>query len=289
MGSVNPNDTKPTGPSFWWDQWKSWEDDPLNQGSQTTPFGGYWVYGAGAMNNAPKWTDGPLPKPPEEEKFDPLLWKDTYSTAGAQPGWRGMTPNKLNKTTQFYAMLNAMIPFLSPEDQRSIGTALSRYNYKYEDKEGTHFSAPFKHLDPNKMNYPTPPSELTTQQRTYYTSAERARQAQLNLERMANSMGVKVNDRDRKLGPGYVYLKQVTKVLQDFGAPGSSGQTRRQQLQLLGQLDTLLKEGQGGALAQYGSIAARMAQPFFSARQLVPVQQADGTYKFGTYNQNIGG
>lgn len=256
--------------------------------------GGFHVPGEGytGVLNSPSGGGGtslPPSTPPPPPEYDPLLWRRTYDVAGADSFWKGLTPNKVTKQTRFYAMLNALIPFLSPEDRRSIGTTLSRYGYNYEDEDGKHFAEPFSKLDPTKTTYGAPPSDLTTEDRKYYTGAERARQARLTLERMAASMGIKTDSQSQKLGPGYIYLKQVAKTLEDFGAHGTDGQTRRQHLQLLGQLDTLLKEGQGEELAEYGSIASRLASPFFSARQLVPVQQADGTYRFGTYNKNIGG
>ena len=101
------------------------------------------------------------------------------------------------------------------------------------------------------------------------------------LSNMISAAGKKEKD----LGPGYGYLRQIADAMKDYGGTATEAQTRAQQTQLLGALDPLMAESKGDALSAYGGVARMVEAPFFSAGQLLPVQRLqDGSYLFGKPN-----
>ena len=85
----------------------SWWQDYVD--SLRKPSGGGWSgYGGGGGSSRP------TPKP--------ITWRSAYSAPGAPSWWRGLIPNRFTPETEFIATYNALIPFLSPEDQRTVAT-----------------------------------------------------------------------------------------------------------------------------------------------------------------------
>jgi hypothetical protein len=218
----------------------------------------------------------------------PVTWEAFDSqVAGAPAWWKALKPSEMNEATEYLASLNMMIPFLSLEDQRSVAANLYQQNPEA-----------FGHLNPEtidsldtqlKKTAPippfVPPSQMTTDLRKQFTSAQRYTNALTALTQLASAVGKS----DAELGPGYRYLRSILNTGQTFGAqPGAQGQTRRNYLNQMGALDPLLSQTQQQSLSPYSSIARMLSQPYFTAGQLVPVQRAqDGRYLFGEANKEL--
>jgi hypothetical protein len=218
----------------------------------------------------------------------PVTWEAFDSkVAGAPDWWKALKPSEMNEATEYLASLNMMIPFLSPEDQRSVAANLYQQNPEA-----------FAHLNPETIDpldtqlkkTPTippfvPPSQMTTDLRKQFTSAQRYTNALTALTQLASAVGKS----DAELGPGYRYLRSILNTGQTFGAqPGAQGQTRRNYLNQMGALDPLLSQTQQQSLSPYSSIARMLSQPYFTAGQLVPVQRTqDGRYLFGEANKEL--
>lgn len=140
----------------------------------------------------------------------------------------------------------------------------------------------FGGMNPTSTLYPTPPTQLSTETKRYYQSADRAKTILTNLDTAAKQSG------QAKFGAGYAWLQQVASVMRDYGAKGGDGQTRTQQLQMLSALDPLMAEGKSETLSAYAPIAQALAQPFFSAGAVIPVQKSStGQWIFGSYNAGL--
>ena len=216
------------------------------------------------------YTGGGYTPPP------PITWKRGYSVRDAPTWWKGLVPSRFDAASAYAATANALIPYLSSEDQRTVATNLSRAG------------GPFKKLyNPEKVTFEEPKSKLTGRDRAYYTSSERAQNVLGTLRAMqkaAKKQGAGY------AGAGYKYLRQVADVAKDFGGNTSFGnvQTRQQYIQMLSALDPMLAEAKGGGLGAYGSIAKMLAQPFFSAGSVVPVRKdRNGNYVFGKPNEGL--
>lgn len=203
---------------------------------------------------------------------EPVTWSVGYKVPGAPSWWRGLVPSRATEESSYIALVNAVLPFMSPEDQRSIVGNLATQEGIGEFYGGNVFAPP--------------PGELTTQMRQQFTSAERARQALASIERMRAASKIE----RKEFGPGYQYLRNVISTMRDFGGAAGDMQSRQKRMQFLAALDPLLNQARAGALGAYGAAASALGQPFFSARNLVPVQRTeDGSYVFGRRNVQFGG
>lgn len=199
---------------------------------------------------------GPAPSP------SGLQWEETYSVEGAPDWWKGLTPSQMTPQTEIATLINNMIPFMSPEDQRTAAQNLAR---QYPDA--------FGHYSPLVEDFPVP-SEVPTALRQRFQSSDRAQQALEALTNMAQSINRTPDD----FGPGYGFLEQILDVLQDFGgggeffgdAPTLEGQTRLERQQMRAALDPLLAETKGQALSSFGPLAQMLSSPFFSSEPLAP-------------------
>jgi hypothetical protein len=203
-------------------------------------------------------------------KPKPLKYGDEFQWAGAPKWWRGLTPNRLTAESRYTALANAMIPFLSPEDRRATAQTLGR-------------------MEPVRKYYDNPaygrvPSEVTSQMRQQYTSAERAKQVLEMLNKLRHASGKST----KEWGAGYQYLQQAARVLRDFGGRNGDGQTRRKQMNAAGALDPLLNSAKSGALAPYGALVQSLARPYFSAGMIAPSNKTkSGTTVYGSYNPSF--
>jgi hypothetical protein len=161
---------------------------------------------------------------------------------------------------------------MSGEDQRQLGSSLSRL---YPDAFGSY--------SPETTQYGTTP-ELTPGITHYFQSKKRAGDILTALDKMKEVSG----QDESKLGPGYQYLRQLAKTMQDFGADEDDlRMSRRQIKQLYGALDPLLSETQGEQLGAYNQVARGLAQPFFTAATLMGVQKdSSGNWVFGSPNKS---
>jgi len=230
-------------------------------GTPTSPSsgGGYSQSGGGGGKSVP------APKP---------TWSTTYTSPYAPSWWLGKTPSIMDDKSKYAALLNALIPYLSPEDQRTYASNLYR-----------NYAEAFPEYDPELMQYPIPPGEVTTEIKQRFTEKERAEQALATLSQVAGITG----QTDEKMGTGYKFLRNLLSVLKDFGGESAENQqTRQQYLQQMGALDPLLAEGKSSELSPYSSIAQSLASPYFTAGQAVPIQKtSDGRYIFGQANRQL--
>lgn len=207
----------------------------------------------------------------------PITWASFGSNVANAPSWwKAMKPSEMNPETEFMASLNMLIPFLSPEDQKTAASTIYQINAK-----------DFSHLNPETIKV-TPENELSSSTTRYFTSADRANRALSALTELAGAVGKS----DADLGPGYRYLRSILDAGKQFGGGGepNSGQTRRQYQQMMGALDPLLAQsgGTGSVLSPYGSLVKMLAQPYFSGGQLMPMTKtSDGRYVFGTPNAQL--
>jgi len=237
-----------------------------------------------------------------------MAYVNQYSASGAPSWWLGKTTADRTPQAQYNMIANALIPFMSPEDRAAVANNLYRSN-QADFAEYGNIATP-------KASY-----QVTTPERDYYTSADRARQATETLNRLRTSTGATVTD----LGPGFAYLQRVVDLLNKYGgdpnegtappipgrrtelvrdpvtgalttvnidpnpypagnyvAPGPRRQTRQEYVQMMGELDPLLAEGKSEALAPYEPLVQKMIQPFFSGGKITPVSKdATGNWVFG--------
>lgn len=226
-----------------------------------------------------------------------IEWKQTYEATDAPSWWKGMTPvGGMNSVAGYASIMNALIPYMSPEDQRTYAQNLARLVPEAFGSYG----------DIEQLNFELP-TDVTPEMRQYYTGADRAQEIQNTLQRMVNTSPSSDTFNVDTLGPGYTYFQNLAQVLEDFGGtqtPASTGtsrdakydrgqwnvpipssnnpQTRQQYTQLQAALDPLLSETNQDSLAAFGPAAQSLAMPFFSAEDLVPVRKlSDGRWVFG--------
>lgn len=230
--------------------------------------------GGGGGGSAP---EGP---PPMGGESPSNLFEDRYSLQGAPDWWRGYVSTEQNPELEYASIMNAMIPYLSPEDQRTVAINLysmypewfSGYNPEvwgaaptYEDWLNPETGLIEQREVPKTLNpEATPRKEVPTLLMQEYTSTKAAEQEQKALEAMASAMGLDAES----LGPGYRYIRQVAQALKDFGAPSTPemGWTPTMKQQYLANIDPLMAaaSGSGSALAAFAPLAKMMTQPFFS-------------------------
>lgn len=209
------------------------------------------------------------PPPPDE-----ITWTNAYTVMGAPSWWRGMVPSQVLPDTEYATLVNSMIPYMSPEDQRTAATNLARL-----------FPTGFSEYSAEKLNV-MPPPEVTAQMRQQYTSAVRAQNALGALDNMRNALGRP----DAEMGPGYAFLRDLAATIKQFSGTESSPQSRQQYLQQQAAVDPLLAETKGDSLSAYGPAARMVAAPFFSAGPLVSTSKdQSGQLRFGAQNRKLMG
>ena len=240
--------------------WKSW----------TNVYGNKWI--VGGTGNARS----------RGGKVVPLKWNTSGYTAGGAPSWwKGIVPNKFNSTIEYATVYNAMIPYLSPEDQRTAAQHLSTLGIK---------NSGFETYNPEVNTFEKPPLELTSEMSEKFTSSDRAKNALQTLDKIAE-----VSKRDKKkFGAGYQFLRQLLTTMKDFGG-GTTGsgqrQTRAEFKQMQAALDPLLAQFSSNAsLKPYAGLAQQLTSPYFTAGTVVPISKdATGTYRFGQGNKQLFG
>lgn len=215
----------------------------------------------------------------------PLTWDQKYNVAGAPAWWRGMVPSALDPNTEYITLMNGLIPYMSPEDQRTAASNLARISSA--SGAGSTFDA-FKGYDPalSQMAFQPIPEQMTGGIRNQFTGQDRAKGILDTLNQIAGVMGKSQTD----FGPGYAYLKDLAATERDFGGTQAAPQTRRQYLQQISALDPMMAETKGQDLAPYSAAAAALTQPFFSAGGLRNYTKAqNGQISFGSANAKLFG
>jgi hypothetical protein len=197
---------------------------------------------------------------------------NSYGLDNVPSWWTGKT-NAASQDTQYASMMNAMIPFMSEEDQRYAGSTLARMF-----KE-------FGSYNPLTNNaFTTPAVNMTDDMTRNYQNSKRARGMLQALTAMQQASGAG----EEQWGPGYAWLQQLGDVMGDWGQSGATEMmTPVQQQQMLAALDPLLAEskGSGSAVSPYAELGRMLTQPFFSAGPLSPrTQGAQGQQVFGAPN-----
>lgn len=189
-------------------------------------------------------------------------WK-TYTLGEwqAPEWWIGKSATTGSDWDTLGSVYNAMIPFLSPEDQRTAALALAR---DFPDVFGDYGNPDIVY---------NVPSEITAAMREQYTSRARAEQALAAVENMQSITG-------GEPGKGVTYLRQLLDVLRDYGGMPGEGQTRAQYLAQRAGITPLLDVAPKG----YQSLLNMLATPSFSAGKLVPGSVVNGKYVFGQPN-----
>jgi hypothetical protein len=202
----------------------------------------------------------------------PITWADTYNVEGAPAWWKGRTPSALDPNSEYAMLVNALIPYMSPEDQRMAGSNLAQL---FPDAFGGY----------NLEVTPPPPTAAVYQpapktQRAYFDQS-RAIGALGTLDKVRTIMGKEPKD----LGPGYQYLRNIATAHRNYGGTIPTPQTRAQYQQLMGMLDPLLGQAKNENLAAYGPIAQAFALPFTSSGPLRDTfKDETGRMRFGRPN-----
>lgn len=231
-----------------------------------------------------------------------------YEAAGGNvpSWWTAFVPEEVTPETAYGAMLNAMIPYLAPEDQVRVAhslyqmfdTELSRYKpgyipevstmtedqMRYLQKEGLGSTAYWgptgpKTLATGEVIYPrqTEWQPLSDQMRRYFMSSQRARDA---IETLSNMREAMVQGNRWKLGAGYKWLQNLLGSVAGRGAAGPTAQTRQQYLNMLSAVDPFLSQAQAGELQPFGPLGQMLTQPYYTAGPIMPQTQG----RFGRRN-----
>ena len=200
-------------------------------------------------------------------------WWVGYQVDGAPSWWRGLVTDDPSPEAQYAMLINSMIPFMSPEDQRYMGDYLSRLLP----------ATPFKDYQPETSEdvsrIPAPP-QMDSQSNAYF-SANRGRQMAETLEKMRQAAKLP----EDKVGAGFRFLKSLAKDIETFGAREGEGITRSNLQKLFSSFDQKLAETQAGELQGFGELGRAVTNPFFSAGKLVNVfKDEQGNYRFGKQN-----
>jgi hypothetical protein len=158
---------------------------------------------------------------------------------------------------------NALIPFLSPENQRSVGSYLANKQTSLK----SYADAPYA---------PTTPSTPDTSR--YFMSSARAQQAMTALQ----NAGVTT-------GSGYTYLKTILSTLQRLGGNGGPI-TRGSYQELVNAINAINAQAKGdSSLKNYQTLADYLVNPTFSAgRQTgAATQTQTGRTIFGKPNTSL--
>ena len=239
------------------------------------------------------------PVPPPGDAYKMFKWSEGgYEAAGgaAPDWWQAFLPEEVTPETAYGAMLNAMIPYLSPEDQ--VRTAHSLYGM---------FDTEMSHYKPGKIPEVSTVTEdqarylaergrpvsgiwgggreretepLSDQMRRYYMSSQRSKDAIRTLSNMREAM---VQGNRWKLGPGYKWLQNILESTGARGAAGTTAQTRQDYLSMLSSVDPFLSQAGAGELQPFGPLGQMLSKPFFTAGALQPQTQG----RFGRPNRRF--
>lgn len=211
-----------------------------------------------------------------------VTWRAAYSIEGAPSWWKGLVPSKNTPEAEYAMLINAMLPFMSPEDQLYMGSYLARL---FPDAFGE-YETTMRQL----TKVPKPPQlapDVTTNPNTGefnpYDIFQASRGTKMldALERMRSAAGLSPD----KMGAGYRFLSSLARDIEAYGAKAGENITRANLASLYGQFDQKLGETQAGALQGYGELARAIVNPFFSAGKAFQVMKDEsGQYRFGYRN-----
>lgn len=224
-----------------------------------------------------------------------VAWKAgtiDLQNARAPSWWKPFVPSNSadmeRPDVSYIAMLNTMIPYMSPEDQKRASTLI------YETVGGNYF--PYR---PETIGVEAPvskeiaglsPTQLPVIDQDYFLSRNRAMGAMEALSQLREQTVGGNREKIGGTGIGYRFLQgllgQFEQMGQGVGRYGGQegGLSRPQYLALQSALDPVLAQGQTPEVGAVGAIGQMLAQPFFSQGQLYPFQRSDNRVLFGQPN-----
>lgn len=219
------------------------------------------------MAGGQRWTPAGIGRHKKQQEGEP-------SAPPAPPRPKGPTAIDFSTAEKKYASIASwLLPYLSPENTSTMNAWMQR-------------NVP-------GLVKPTPvgpiPTEVTTQIRNQYLSADRATRASEALRRMQQAAG----EKGKALGPGFTFIRQAIGLLQQFGGgtnrgPGmaNGAMSRSEYTQFSNAVSSLIKDASNErGMGEYVQLATMFLRPNFSAGQLMPgTQTQDGRYLYGQAN-----
>ncbi|NOR89001.1 MAG: hypothetical protein GQ524_01990 [Anaerolineales bacterium] len=253
------------------------------------------------------------PSAPSDDGYKMFKWTEGgYEAEGGNvpSWWKAFVPEEVTPETSYGAMLNAMIPYLSPQDQVRVAHSL----YGMFDTEMSHYKPGYipevSTITEDQMRYmkregrpltgvtggsrqktlatgetittrQTKMEPMSDEMRRYFQSSDRAQDAIKTLSNMRESM---VQGNRWKLGPGYKWLQNLMGSAVGTGAGGQSGQTRLQYQNMLSSVDPFLSQAGSGELQPFGPLGQMATKPFYTAGYAQP---SYANNRFGTPNRRF--
>lgn len=215
----------------------------------------------GGDNSALLMRNGLAPAPDlyGNKKGVPLPTMDTSIPSnaplntGAPNWWISQAYANPNEQQAFANAANAILPSLSPEDQRTLATYLAT---NFKDVYGSY-------ANPNNQFAPIP------------TSTEGLRNQYLNPQRVQNTLAILDKMRaatpGANLGAGFDYLTNALQLMTKYSTPGSP-MTREQYNQFSAAIKAL-NASTGSDISAYKNLASMFNLPSFTAGPLVSNDQ----------------
>lgn len=255
--------------------------------------GGYGGYGRGGGGVAPQ----------EIVPLHEIKWKEgsfDLENARAPEWWHPVIPQNAEDMKRpdvsYLAMLNASIPYLSPEDQRNAAAQLyatDADNFSFYKPDKLTGKTPItKETSLLSERYKEKPEEFEIIDRGYFQSAGRGT-GFINALNQLREQTVGGERHDiAGTGQPYTWLQQVAGVLESFGGdmpssrklPSKGPLSRSRYLSMISALDPLLAMGKSANIGATANIGRMFAQPFFSQGALMPMSQQAGIKRFGLRN-----
>ncbi len=185
---------------------------------------------------------------PGQSPYDPNAARGQAVPGAQTPSW--WNPNVYanpNSEQSFANAANAILPTLSPEDQRTMANYLAT---NFKDVYGNYANATFAPI----------PTQLTNERSTFL-SPDRANAALGMLDRLKQASGGK------ELGTGYEFLRNAVQLLTKYSNPGSP-MTREQYAEFSNALKSM-SASMGSDVSAYKNLATLFNMPTFTAGPLV--------------------
>lgn len=216
----------------------------------------------------------------------PITWSvGNYKAFGPNvpTWWKPMVPQGTaaneRPDVQFSLMMNAMIPYVSPEDQVTVARKLYEIwgdqfgIYKQVGIKGTRVSGGLESVGRAPISREQQQRGIEGQlaNEQFFKGPQRADFARQTLESVRQNV-------TKDIGVGGRFMEDILSAISQTGG----GRTRASTVEMLGQIDPMLAGAQAGALSPFGPLGKMTASPFFSKFQQQPVQRTEtGEFIFG--------
>ena len=219
-------------------------------------------------------------------QLTPITWSvGKYEAFGPNipTWWKPMVPQGTaaneRSDVQFSLMMNAMIPYVSPEDQVTLARKLYEIwgdqfgIYKQVGIKGTRVSGGLESAGRAPISREQQQRGIEGQlaNEQFFKGSQRADFARQTLESIRQNV-------TKDIGVGGRFMENILSAISQTGG----GSTRASTVEMLGQIDPMLAGAQAGALSPFGPLGKMTASPFFSKFSQQPVQRTEtGEYIFG--------